>query len=362
MPVTTSTGVGLPTRPSTARLSDVSGQIEPARPEDVERRLAAGTFVWLDLANPDPQSLQGFGDSLGLDDATLRTLTTVAQHPSFTLVGDSIQAVVPSTNPGGPSADIIGIRVVFTERFLLTAHSEPCSSLDDTYQHYGDLLGDEKADNPFVLFHVLDQIVDSFVPDLLQLDRRLDNIQVTLLGGTPPGVQGEVIKIRRVLSEALQAFGWYVSDLGEFVDNVGQLPGMSSANQQLFVHHRSGVIRIADAAKDYRDETQDALGQVAANVAGKQGQLINWLTVVATLFLPLTFITAYFGMNFGVITMELNPFWVFVVLGLVLPAVSVIAAVVLIQRLRVRMGDVASSPPQLSRSQMTGTESAQSST
>jgi Mg2+ and Co2+ transporter CorA len=324
----------------------VAGQIDPAEPSDVERQLASQSFLWLDLESPDTDRLGAFGQSLRLSDETLQTLARVSQRPSAARVGDTIQAVVPGVNPGRSARDIRGIRVVFTDRFLLTTHSEPSPAVDTIYRRYDHLQDDKKTDGPTVLFLVLDEIVDTFEPALLQLDSHLDEIQVALLRGTPAGVQDDLINARRALSEVVQALGWYDRDLHHLVGNVGQLPGMNPAAAPLFDQHRKLVTTLRDAARDYRDETQDALGQVADNSASRQGQLINLLTVIATIFLPLTFITGYFGMNFGVITMQLNRFWVFAVLGLALPAASVIVTVVLFQRLAARLHVVSLLPPQ----------------
>jgi Mg2+ and Co2+ transporter CorA len=177
----------------------------------------------------------------------------------------------------------------------------------------------------------------SFEPDLVQLDCKLDQIQLALLGGSPPGVDGELIRIRRELSEAVQALGWYVGDLHHF-DSAGQLPGMDAAGESGFNLHRKRAAQIRDAARDYRDESQDALGQVAANISSRQGQFINILTVISAVFLPLTFLTGYFGMNFGVITMDLNKVWLFVLLGILLPAAGAVVTLVILRRLIARMG------------------------
>jgi len=186
MPVTTSAGAGQFAAPVTARLADAAGLIDPAQPGDAGRRLAAGAFVWLDLQNPGADQLRAFGQSLGLDERTLQALTAPAQRPSFTSDGDSVQAVVPSMNPGRAAGDILGTRVMFTGGFLLTTHPEPCPALQAAYRMYQGLPDDKKADGPFVLFFVLDQIVDTFEPDLVQLDARLDAIQVALLDRPRP--------------------------------------------------------------------------------------------------------------------------------------------------------------------------------
>jgi hypothetical protein len=109
----------------------------------------------------------------------------------------------------------------------------------------------------------------SFEPDLVQLDCKLDQIQLALLGGSPPGVEGELIRIRRELSEAVQALGWYVGDLHHF-DSARQLPGMDAADESGFNLHRRRAAQIRDAARDYRDESQDASGRLRrTSLAGR---------------------------------------------------------------------------------------------
>jgi uncharacterized membrane protein len=65
--------------------------------------------------------------------------------------------------------------------------------------------------------------------------------------------------------------------------------------------------------------------------------VVNWLTIVAAVFLPLTFVTSYFGMNFSVIT-GLHGTLTFVMLAVVLPIVLVVCTVLLLRFLLRRMG------------------------
>ena len=93
-----------------------------------------------------------------------------------------------------------------------------------------------------------------------------------------------------------------------------------------------------ESARDYRQQAKDAFDHYSSNAANRQGQLINVLTVVAALFLPLTFLTGFFGMDFGVLVNDLKSTWAFVVLGLLLPAASIAITLLRYRRLLRRFG------------------------
>jgi magnesium transporter len=336
MPVSTSAGTGRP-HSRAARLADVNGLIDPAEPQDAERRFRAGSFVWLDLEDQGDRGLRAFSESLDIDDRALRVLTAAARRPSFDVAGESIQAVVPSSNWGRDTDDILSIRVMFTRRFLLTTHPLPCSALERVHRGWDDVPDNVKANGPSLLFFILHQIVGSFEPDLLHLDKELDQIQRSLVGVSPSGMENELIAMRRELSGTIQALGWYLGDLHRY-QGARQLPGISAVAGPRLALHGIQVAQLQNAAMHYRDQSQDALGQVGSDVSSRQGDFINILTVFSTVFLPLTFLTSYFGMNFGVITQDLNTIWSFVLLGIALPAATVVATLSVLRRLIARMG------------------------
>ena len=353
MPANTSAAhrLGMGTHPAT-RLVSVSGARDPATPRDVERQAAAGGFFWLDLESLDRELLGQFGRSLRLGTSAIAELEDTGQpagmamgaararqRPSLTAAGDVIQALVSAAGGLAPDAAPIPVQIVYTAEFLLTVHAAPCPALEQARHRYDGLRDEGKADGPLVLFLVLDELAGSFEEQFLALDARLDEIQVELLTNSSRGSQAELLAIRRRLADAVQSLGWYTGDLDDLIAaGVAQLPGLGPGGQAHLDRHRQRVVRLTDAAREYREEAREALGQYAQNISGRQGQVINFLAVISAIFLPLTFITGYFGMNFDVLTVDLNTFWIYILLGNVLPAASVVVAIVLFRRWVTRLG------------------------
>jgi magnesium transporter len=97
------------------------------------------------------------------------------------------------------------------------------------------------------------------------------------------------------------------------------------------------VVALYDAANDCRDGTRDAVEAFNSANSERQGEVINSLTMVAAVFLPLTFVTGYFGMNFSIIT-HLHGTLTFSLLAVVLPSVLAASTVLVLRFLIRRLG------------------------
>jgi Mg2+ and Co2+ transporter CorA len=303
-------------------------------------RLAGGDrFAWIDLEETGDAGLCQIGEVLGLGAETFEMLRRADQRPRFMPLADATYAAVPLATPSAsPAGRQAYVCLALTGRFLLTRHSTPCPALAETRDQYSSLPEDAKTDGPAVLLMVLDRLLRDKEPQLLSLGARLNEIQVMLRTSSPPEIHDEIMGILRTLTELVQGLTWYGSDLDDVAGTIEQLPGMWGGVTERFSHHCERVSRMRESARDYRQQAKDAFDHYSSNAANRQGQLINVLTVVATLFLPLTFLTGFFGMDFGVLVKDLNSTWTFVVLGLLLPATSVAITLLLYRRLLRRFG------------------------
>ncbi len=94
-----------------------------------------------------------------------------------------------------------------------------------------------------------------------------------------------------------------------------------------------GLNRVSELVDSYRDPLSGAADLYLSTVANRRGEINKQLTMIATIFLPLTFLTGFFVMNFTFLTSDvLNTTWSFLAFGLGFLVVSIVAFVIYFRR------------------------------
>jgi Mg2+ and Co2+ transporter CorA len=318
-----------------AQLVESAGIDPDIDPDFVTGILSTGPFFWLDLAGVPVDRLLEFSAALGLSPDSEHHLVDQEQRSSFTETHDGIRWVAFGARD---DKHLTQVRGVFTQSFLVTVHDEPCRGLAGARHRYERLLGSDQNDGPLVLFMVLDALASTFEAILARLDARLDELETAVIGGPPmSGYLQQVLEIRQLLTPIMRTLGPYRRDLVSILGDVDRLPGMQSGTQQYLDSHRNHVVALFDTANGCRDETRDAIQAFSSATSERQGEVINWLTIVAAVFLPLTFVTGYFGMNFSNIT-HLHGTVTFALLAVVLPTMLAVFTIVVLRFLIRRLG------------------------
>ena len=92
------------------------------------------------------------------------------------------------------------------------------------------------------------------------------------------------------------------------------------------------LIRVSDLVDSYRDLLTGAMDVYLSTVSNRLNEVMKRLTIVATIFMPLTFIVGFFGMNFAWMVRTITGFWPFFWLAVVSEVVVVIAMLIWFRR------------------------------
>ena len=100
------------------------------------------------------------------------------------------------------------------------------------------------------------------------------------------------------------------------IDQLDELPGLQLDERDYFRDVYDHLIRISDLIDSYRDLMSGATDLYLSTISDRQNDVTKQLTIIATIFLPLSFITGFFGQNFTyMISHLIDTAWVFWVVG-----------------------------------------------
>jgi magnesium transporter len=291
---------------------------------DRERVLALraeGRFFWLDASLSDT-SRDELVDALGVPERALEGPSRIradAQSVDF-----GLRCYAAMERPAGEGAyrlRPIEVRVIVTSEFLLTLHDErvalPTVLAIELPQ------GRSKG---YVVYSVLDAMLVSASDALEEVEESLDSLAASLAGAGGGSVPKA--RLQRPVARLATMRRWLRAEqavLQQIGLDIGALVGFDEPEERYLDRLDDQAERLLASI----DAAANAMGMVLDLQLNERAYLVS---VVATIFVPLTFITGFFGMNFGWMTDQIDTQVAFWLLGFVVPA----ATAALLWRLLVR--------------------------
>jgi len=312
-----------------SHLIDARGTVEPnVDRKAVESRLHDGVFLWLDIDKPSEADFELLENVFKVHPLALKDSRKFGQRPKIEDYDDfTLLVVYGAVDDPTRRSGMRGIEVhcFYSEHWLITVHKGECPVFEELrnrthkrLQSYQEGLG--------ILYLVVDELVDSFLPQLAELDDGIDELEDTILADPQPialqqaiALKRQLVQLRKVVNPQRDMFGGLLS--GRY-----ELPGMTEEHERYFRDIYDHLIRVAEQLDDYRDLASGVTDLYQSTVGNKMNLTMKQLGWVATFFLPLSFVTGFFGQNFtALVGTYIVPTWTFWVLGLGLDLAAFIA-------------------------------------
>jgi magnesium transporter len=287
-----------------------------AEHEDVVRYLDAGEFFWLDLEGPSEERLHKLGDRLKLHPLTVQDALTFNERPKIEEFDNYMYLVIYGVDPGATSGSPLlrEVHMIVSGDYVITIHRRPFEALDDLRKR---IQAHPIRSEQFLIYKVLDATVTTFIPVLSRIDEDIDEIEQEVIDSPDEqslhrifGLKRDLVAMRRVVTPLRDVFA-------RDAERITDLPGLEADDRLYFRDVYDSLIRVSDLVDSYRDLLSGATDMYLSTVANRQGEINKQLTVIATIFLPLTFLTGFFGQNFAYLTGHiLDSTWSFFAFGL----------------------------------------------
>ena len=302
----------------------------PLEREAIDGLLSRHEFFWLDVPRPSEQELAVLGDIFGFHPLALEDSRDFNQRPKLDAYDDFALVVLYGYAPDDDL--LVEVHLYVTEAALVTIHREGSPTLDDLHAAYDRR---EFQHDAVTLTHLIaDGLVDGFFPALSTFDERLDDIEDELVLDPQDAHLRELFAIRRRLAKLRRVIGPERDVIGHLASGTATLPGMTGEHEHYFRDVYDHLLRLGEQLEATHDVISTAIEVYLSAQSNRMNDVMRQLTLIATIFLPLTFITGFFGQNFGWMVRHVGSWETFLLLGIGTQLVGIALLYTLFRRQR----------------------------
>jgi magnesium transporter len=305
----------------------LDGSIAAASVAAVERALADKSLLWLDLERADDDGIAMLRDVFQFHPLVIDDVTEFGQRPRVEDFGDMVYLVNYGLAADGKSFSEVHFFVA--SDYLVTVRKDGCPSIDQLRdrldQPGGRLPTGDRPTRLILLHHLVDGLVDSYFPPLSELDDRIDELQEQIFAKPTEQQLAQLFDMQRWLVNARKLVAPQRDMMASLVSGMVIIPGTTAESDPYLRDLYDHLIRISDMIDTYRDLLSNGMSAYLSMVSNRLNEVMKQLTIIATIFLPLSFLTGFFGQNFGWLVARLGSLSTFLVVGIGTEVVAVAA-------------------------------------
>lgn len=312
------------------------GQTTDATPQGIEQAVAGGAFFWLDLdlhdPGPDDDVTGMLVDVFHFHPVAVQAADQFGQRARIDDYEDFVHIVTFGMAADGKN--VAEVHCFITEKFLISLHQGDCPALGTVHDRIGNHHSSEAAAPQAAVFYlIMDTLIDSFFPVLSAFDDAIDDLENAILKNPTEKQLGTLFDMKRQIMTIRKVITPQRDMISSLNGGMVAIPGMTEQGAAYFRSLYDHLIRISDMVDGYRDLISGAMDTHLSMVSNRLNVVMKQLAVIATIFLPLSFLTGFFGQNWGTLFDHVyNGGWGFWTLGIGAEVVAIILLVILFKR------------------------------
>ncbi len=285
-------------------------------------------LVWIDAEGEPSASLDRLAEVCALHPVTREDFQHRNERPKVEEFERYTFIVVQAVEAlHGSAAQVQELHLVLCGNALITVHDR---ALEPVARVFTRMLKDlpPPASPSFLVYLLSEALVDAFFPLLDRLGEDIDALEDAVLGPAARAHMPRIFALKRLLLQLRKV----VSPQREVYNALSRRdsPFIDAHAAVYFRDVHDHWVRAYEMLDSYRDLVANTLDAYLATVSNRLGQVMKQLTVIATIFMPLSFLTGFFGMNFG--SIPYNQPWIFALAVLLMLGLPVGMLLVFVRR------------------------------
>jgi magnesium transporter len=275
-------------------------------------------LLWLDLPDTTEDDGKFIEQHFGLHHLAVEDFVSTPIHPpKIDNFGDYLFIIAHGVNHV-VETDIVQtaeLCLFLGENYVISGHTIPLYSIQAIQQAVEENARPMKRGADFLAHAILDALVDNVMPTIDRMTDVAEEIETEVIHRPQPNVLDGILKLKRSTLRVHRVMAPQREVLNRL--SRGEFPLIKTEAYIFYRDVYDHVVRIEDLNQTVLDRADNALATYLSSVANRQNETMKVLSVVATIFLPLTLLAGIYGMNFEYMP-ELHWRWgYFMVLGII---------------------------------------------
>lgn len=282
--------------------------------DDIAGWRPGGAPLWVHLQRTAPVAERWLRERAGLDGLIVDALLAEGTRPRVTVEGDALLVVLRGVNlnPGADPEDMVSIRMWVERERIITVRLRHLMAVDDLRERLARGSGPVSCADTLVA--LADRLVDRMGPVVDALDENVDELQESVIVAESYDLRSRLSDIRRRAISLRRHLAPQREVLARLqTDSVSWLTPRDRGRVREIADRVIRYVEDLDAAGERAAVTQDEL---TSKLSEQMNRTMFLLSIVATIFLPLSLLTGLLGINVGGIPGDRNPYAFYIVTGL----------------------------------------------
>jgi magnesium transporter len=256
--------------------------------------------LWVDFENTPPESDEPFlrevfcFHPLAIDDALREShVPKVDDWGEYLYV--VLHAVEFNAQDGG-ELDTLELDVFLGDNYLVTHHDQKIPALENVWNS---IQRDERhvhGGPDHILYRLTDEVVASYMPVVEEIDLAIDHAEDQIFDRPTPGTLEHIFMLKRVALHLRRIIGPQREVLNKLARDDYRV--IDARDRVYFRDVYDHLVRLHDITESIRDLVSGALDTYLSVINNRMNEIMKILTVITTLFMPLSFVASFFGMNY----------------------------------------------------------------
>jgi magnesium transporter len=254
-----------------------------------------GGVLWLDVCGlSDPSVVRAIGDRFGIHSLALEDVLNVPQRPKVEWYGDHLLVVLREIRCKELPEQMA---FLLADRVVVSFQERPGDGFEPVRERLRHAKGRIRAEGAdFLLYSLCDSVLDAFFPTLEWLGDEVEEMEERVLVSPVPKTFLAIRRLKRELLTVRHAV-WPARDALNLLlieEHALIRPGTKVFFRDCYDH----TIQLMDMVETFREMASGLVDEYMTAVSNRMNEIMKVLTVVSTIFIPLTFIVGVYGMNF----------------------------------------------------------------